>query len=99
VRGSNEERIREELVEMMMDCGVTIDSDTLENMAVTVSKMQPVAKEIMKNPLTLKQICRRNIWKAMKNSKSQNVTLGIRSLFHSSLPSILTDYLLFEKYK
>merc|ERR1712106_227745 len=99
VRGSDEEKIREELVEMLTDCGVSMDNITLENIAVTVPKMQTVAKEIMKNPLTLKQVCRRTIWNAMKNSKSQNVTLGISSLRHSSLPAVLTDYLLFEKYR
>ena len=54
VRGSDEEKIREELVEMLTDCGVGIDTNTLENIAVTVPKMQTVVRDIMKNPLTLK---------------------------------------------
>lgn len=99
VRGSDEEKIREELIEMLTDCGVAVDSNTLENIAVTVPKMLTVAKKLMRNPLTLKQICRRNIWKSMKNSKYPNVTLGISSLRHTSLPSVLTDYLLFDKYR
>ena len=99
VRGSDEEKIRTELFEMLTDWGVTIDTNTVDNIAVTVPKMQTIAKELMKNPLTLKQICRRTIWKSMKNSESQNLTLGISSLRHSFLPSVLTDYLLFEKYR
>jgi len=99
VRGSDEEKIREELVEMLTDCGVSIHTRTMENIAVTVPKMQTLAKQMMTNPLTLKQICRRNIWKTMNSSKYPNVTLGISSLRHTSLPAVLTDYLLYEKYR
>jgi len=99
VRGSDEEKIRTDLFEMLTDWGIGIDRSVLENINATVPKMQAVAKDLMKNPLTLKQACRRTIWENMKNSKSQNLTLGISSLRYNYLPSVLIDYLLFEKYK
>jgi len=99
VRGNDEESIREELFLTLTDCGVPVDRNTLENVAVTVPKLVPIAKEIMQNPQSLKQACRKEIWKSMKRSKFKNLSLGISSLRHSHLPAALTEYLLFDKYK
>merc|ERR1719493_161993 len=87
VRGSDEESIREELFLTLTDCAVPVDRNTLENIAVTVPKLVPVAKEIMQNPQSLKQACRKEIWKSMKRSKFKNLSLGISSLRHSYLPA------------